>query len=157
MFLEFLRSRNLNPSPRQLELQMLRQCTDNLFFIAVGPGDHSIRPGLMHVIWAVGQKANSYSHSPQSALEAMQNVARPNFYAKDVLLYHGYGPQQRGTMSLDFYEKPNQQMCGEGQYSSGSYLAKWRRDGTMVSFNIEATIGTNMWTGIGFSQQGRMV
>lgn len=127
------------------------------FLVAVGPGDHSIRSGLMHVIWAVGQKENSYSHYPQSALEAMHNITRPKFYGKDVLLYHGYGSQQRGTMSLDFYEKPAQQKCGEGEYKSGNYLAKWRRDGNMVTFNIEATIGMNMWTGIGFSHQGRMV
>lgn len=53
----------------------------------------------MTVIWAKGQEHGSYSHEPQSGIEA--NDKGKDFYKPDILKYHG--KQNRGVMKINFF------------------------------------------------------
>ena len=128
----------------------------------------------MHVIWARGQEIGEYNHVPKSGLEK-DKASVPLFYKPDELKYHGHG-DQRGFLNLNFYEedkKSEEREPDEPIYCGGSwktpkscspkkhdceYYAKWeyfsRKD--EIKFTIETT-HTNTWTGIGFSDDQKMV
>lgn len=142
--------------------------------LAEEPTDHSIEKNLMHVIWARGQEIGEYNHSPKSGLEKDKAFV-PIFYKPDELKYHGHG-DQRGHLSLNFYEEDKKvevrdpeeaDFCGGSWKTPKScstkkhnceYYVKWeyfsRKD--EIKFTIETT-HTNTWTGIGFSEDQKMV
>lgn len=71
--------------------------------IAKEPTDHSIVDDLMNVIWARGQEAGKYVHSPPSGVEK-EMASMKDFYKADELKYHGH-KMQRGTAQINFLGK----------------------------------------------------
>lgn len=141
------------------------------------PSDHSIVDDLMSVIWARGQEPGRYVHSPLSGLET-EMASVPDFYKPDELKYHG-GKMQRGLASINFLEVPKKEMSskkstqlldndcrGHWRYPHNcspdnhtcEYYARWETigRGDEMRFHIE-TSHTDTWTGIGFSEDDKMV
>ena len=141
-----------------------------------GPSDHAIVDANMHVIWALGQEPGDYVHIPKSGLEK-GSPSIPDFYRPDELKYHG--KRNRGVLSMNFFDEIEQSIgdaassnldfCGgEWKYprqcAAGTaeceYFASWRYDENtdMVDFVVQSTAAqTERWTGIGFSDNNRMV
>ncbi|KAL0811063.1 hypothetical protein ABMA28_010340 [Loxostege sticticalis] len=141
------------------------------------PTDHSIVDDLMHVIWARGQEPNKYVHSPPSGLEK-GTAATGDFYRQDELKYHGHG-SQRGVTRINFFEETKSSISGGvfplpdkcGGYwqhptncspsnNTCEYYASWeylglKRGKDSIRFTIK-TKHTNLWTGIGFSNDRKM-
>ena len=128
--------------------------------------DHSIEAGLMHVIWAVGQKQGSYSHAPRSGIEN-GNPSIPDFYKEDEIKYHG--KKNRGDRQLSLMEKVTEKkiekvtedkMCSfrypEGCDQDCQYTATWRTENDGVHFEVTSS-DVKKWTGIGFSENSFMV
>ena len=70
------------------------------------PSDHDIEGGLMHIIWAVGQKQGKYSLAPRSGIENGK-PSIPDFYKEDEIKYHG--KVNRGARQLNLMEKETNQ------------------------------------------------
>ncbi|KAK8741660.1 hypothetical protein OTU49_002324 [Cherax quadricarinatus] len=136
------------------------------------PTDHSITNSLMHVIWARGQEAGMYVHSPTSGLES-GSASVPDFYRPDEIKYHGK-KGQRGVVSMNFLEKISVassankdeiNWCGNHWKYPGNckpgidceYYAKWEYFEATddIKFTIQ-TSHNDRWTGIGFSDNTRM-
>ncbi|XP_013138418.1 PREDICTED: proteoglycan 4-like isoform X2 [Papilio polytes] len=126
------------------------------------PTDHSLVDDEMHVIWALGQ----------------ENSSLGEFYRADELKYHGHG--QRGVTNINFFEEtksssmggllPLEDKCG-GQWKlpadcdpkngTCEYHASWeylgqKRGKDSIKFTI-TTKYSKLWTGIGFSNNQKMV
>lgn len=135
----------------------------------------------MHVIWAKGQELGKYVHYPKSGLETEKPSVK-DFYQPDELKYHGHG-SQRGKLSLNFFEETKKNAIGavitdeksasastvcNGEWNvprnckamnkTCEYSAHWqfipRKD--EIRFTI-TTSHTDTWTGIGFSNNEKMV
>lgn len=145
------------------------------------PTDHSIVDDLMHVIWARGQEPGSYVHAPASGLEKEQSSVK-EFYKPDELKYHGH-KMQRGFTQINFFEEivpvisqSADDLAVTSHLLDNDCMGHWRfpRDCSPEKFNCEyyaswETIGrgdemhfriqtnnTNLWSGIGFSNDARM-
>ncbi|KAB7506882.1 hypothetical protein Anas_02118 [Armadillidium nasatum] len=138
------------------------------------PTDFEIKDELMHIIWARGQEENMYIHYPKSGLE-VGKPSIPNFYKPDELKYHGRR-DQRGVASLNFFESQSNlaqagggeeiNWCG-GQWkyphscspesNNCEYYAKWEfvEETDEIQFTV-STNHSNLWTGIGFSDDFSM-
>jgi hypothetical protein len=121
------------------------------------PSDHSIEEGLMHVIWAVGQKQGMYSHAPRSGIEN-GNPSIPDFYKEDEIKYHG--KKNRGARQLNLMEKKAEEKCSfrypEGCGEDCQYTAQWSTEEDGVAFEVTSS-DLERWTGIGFSDNSFMV
>ena len=126
---------------------------------ATHPSDHSIEEGLMHVIWAEGQKPGKYSHSPRSGIEA-DNPEEPDFYKEDEIKYHGRknrGERKLELLTADRREEPSCSFrfppgCG----GDCQYEAVWQLTTEGVKFLVSSS-SADHWTGIGFSANTFMV
>lgn len=140
------------------------------------PTDHTISDDLMHVIWARGQEPGKYVHFPPSGIEKDEASVK-DFYKPDELKYHGQR-QQRGFTTLNFLEqkKPSQNLselssqlddgckgfwkqprnCSPEKFDC-EYYVSWETvgHGDEMRFTIQTT-HTDTWTGIGFSDDGKM-
>lgn len=137
--------------------------------------DHSILPGLTHVIWAIGQEAGNYKHRPASGLENSPSEESKNFYKRDELKYHGH--EGRGVAAIDFYnvsppaekssvvsDADKMYQC-RGKFSSPAgckdidcqYVAKWQYlpSTDSIWFMVQTKNDAN-WHGIGFSDDKKM-
>ncbi|KAK3860027.1 hypothetical protein Pcinc_033899 [Petrolisthes cinctipes] len=136
---------------------------------ATHPTDHPIKDELTHVIWAKGQEPGRYIHSPSSGLEAGQASSIPDFYRPDEIKYHGKR-DQRGVTTINFMEQEAQikeevNWCGNHwRYPSSctpgencQYYARWEYDEPTdyIKFKVQTT-HTQLWTGIGFTDNTRM-
>ncbi|KRX14827.1 Teneurin-a [Trichinella nelsoni] len=95
-----------------------------------------------------------------------------NYYMDSASLYKHhelYQPNtyQSGIMSINFFEKPSydqQSICGGqftypkacGETAPCKYEVQWERTGPKVQFTFKVKIARNHWTGIGFSENGKM-
>ncbi|KAF2359756.1 DOMON domain [Trinorchestia longiramus] len=138
------------------------------------PSDQPFEPGLMHIIWAMGQESGQYVHSPPSGLEKGGTPSVPDFYKRDELKYHGK-QDQRGTTSIDIIgssKAPGTALStvnwcgGEFGYPAGcsvkdqscQYHVRWEYlddESDLVHYKVSSTF-VNKWTGIGFSDNTRM-
>ncbi|KAK4296451.1 hypothetical protein Pmani_031050 [Petrolisthes manimaculis] len=137
---------------------------------ATHPTDHPIKDELTHVIWAKGQEPGRYIHSPSSGLEAAQASSIPDFYRPDEIKYHGKR-DQRGVTTINFMEQEAQikeeeiNWCGNHWRYPASctpgencqYYARWEYDEPTdyIKFKVQ-TSHTQLWTGIGFTDNTRM-
>jgi hypothetical protein len=149
------------------------------------PSDHSIEDDLMHVIWARGQEPGNYVHSPPSGLEK-DAASVKDFYKADELKYHGH-KMQRGFTQINFIEDikvvtstnssvsvaapvtsheldndchgfwKHPRDCSQ-EKANCEYFASWETigRGDEMRFHIETT-NTQTWSGIGFSNDIKMV
>ena len=121
--------------------------------LATEPSDHSITAGLMHVIWAEGQKPGRYSHSPRSGIEA-DNPSEPDFYKEDEIKYHGR--KNRGERKLELWTgRRKKEVTCMFAYPPGcdgecQYEARWQYTTRGVKFRVTSS-SADKWTGIGFS------
>ena len=124
---------------------------------ATHPSDHSIEEGLMHIIWATGQREGQYSHAPRSGLEN-GNPSIPDFYKEDEIKYHG--KKNRGDRQLDLIKKEEVTDCSfkypEGCKDDCQYTAQWRTEEDGVAFKVTSS-NLDKWTGVGFSDNSLMV
>ena len=60
----------------------------------------------MHVIWARGQRADTYYHRPTAGVDNPNlNISDTNYYKRDELKYHGQysANNNRGFTTINFY------------------------------------------------------
>lgn len=130
----------------------------------------------MHVIWARGQEPGNYIHSPKSGIESKdESASNPEFYQADELKYHGH-KSQRGVTQINFFDEikpsvefPSHELdnpckghwrhprtCKPENFDC-EYYAEWESisEGLQFRFKIQTT-HTNLWTGIGFSNDREM-
>ena len=123
------------------------------------PSDHSIEEGLMHVIWAEGQKPGRYSHSPRSGIEA-DEPGEPEFYKEDEIKYHGR--KNRGERQLELMRAGRREAPSclfrfpPGCDGDCEYEARWQTTTEGVKFLVSSS-SPDQWTGIGFSANTFMV
>lgn len=136
----------------------------------------------MHVIWARGQEPGKYVHFPPSGLEKDEASVK-DFYKPDELKYHGQR-MQRGVSQINFLESSRPanisaatandnvatqlldndchghwrfpRTCEPEKFNC-EYYVSWQTvgRGDEMRFHIETT-NTKTWTGIGFSNDGKM-
>lgn len=145
---------------------------------ATEPTDHSIVDELMHVIWARGQELEHYVHVPPSGLEK-DAASVKDFYKPDELKYHGH-KMQRGVTQINFFDEVKPTVADgtaasheldndckgywkhprdcEPNKLNCEYYAEWETigRGDDMRFKIQTT-NTQQWTGIGFSDDQKMV
>ena len=105
------------------------------------------------------QHSGRYHHAPNSGLES-GTPSIPNFYKEDELKYHG--KSNRGAVRINFLKgkTTNRPECSvrfpEDCVDNCEYSASWRLSGDEAHFSISSS-NADKWTGIGFSQDRRMV
>lgn len=75
----------------------------SLFIAVAERTDHEISDNYMNLIWAQGQDAGSYVHTPAAGIEVEVNISDKNFYKPDDLKYHG-PREHRGTRTFNFFD-----------------------------------------------------
>ncbi|XP_077981039.1 uncharacterized protein LOC144436193 isoform X2 [Glandiceps talaboti] len=124
--------------------------------------DYNIENGLMKIIWARGQEIGEYHPGPADY------EVNKEFYKPDEFKWHGKDEEQRGHITLNLHENPDDSRTGncKGEWKSPStcegiscdYRVTWSYDDKNddVTFEIMTSNAVDKWTGIGFSKDVSM-
>ena len=80
--------------------------SNSISAVSAERSDHSIMNSSMHVIWARGQRADTYYHRPTAGVDNPNlNISDTNYYKRDELKYHGQysANNNRGFTTINFY------------------------------------------------------
>ncbi|KRX93253.1 Teneurin-a [Trichinella pseudospiralis] len=118
-----------------------------------------VRDERVTLLWAKGTIKSAATDTDVNNMDSASLYKHHELYQPNTY--------QSGIMSINFFEKPShdqQSICGGqfaypkacGETEPCKYEVQWERTGPNVQFTFKVKIARNHWTGIGFSENGKM-